>query len=148
MLRTIFQTISVFTAWAPSSGDKYEEKVIDSSFLNWVEVALKDYMYKWENHTTYIRSVHTNRVKVLHSVVVHLRAGAVWVTLLQGVILKVHHCTNIQFLVKLWTKFIPKHKGHCPTLVSNFKVCLNNNRTCTKLLDYTVSQQWTSIITG
>lgn len=97
-----------------------------------VGLALKDFMYKLETLATYINSVHTKSVKFLHSMVVHLRAGAVRVTLLQGVILKVHDCANIQFLVKLWTKFIPKHKGHCPTLVSNFKVRLNNNRTCIK----------------
>jgi len=74
--------------------------------------------------TTNNTPVHTYRVKTLHSVVVHLRACSVGVTLLQGVILDVQHGADAQTLVKLWATVIPKHKGHCPALVSHFKVSL------------------------
>lgn len=40
----------------------------------------------------------------------------------------VQHSAYAQFLVKLWTKFIPKHEGHRATLVSNFKVCLKYDK--------------------
>lgn len=74
-------------------------------------------------------SIHTYRAEVPHFVVIHLWMRPVRVTLLQGVILEEQHCSHIQSLVKLWTEFVPKHKGHCPTLVSNFKVCLIQNQT-------------------
>lgn len=53
--------------------------------------------------------------------------GSFGITLLQGVILDVQHGAYGESLVKLKAKFIPKHKGHCPTLVGNFEVRLECN---------------------
>lgn len=88
----------------------------------------QNFCTKLQNARLLSSSVHTYRVKGLHSVMVHLRVWSVWITLLQGVILEVQHCAYIQSLVKLWTKFVPKHKRHCSTLVSNFKVCLKYDK--------------------
>lgn len=73
--------------------------------------------------------LHTNRGKVLQSVMVHLWARSVGITLLQRVILQVQHDADLHSLVKLRTELVPKHERHCAALVSNFKIRLKYNKT-------------------